>query len=178
MASTNSSYIDESSDFEELWEILDKRHIYGLVAEDDDEVVEDESTALSGDQLGRLNRALNWGKDRIYNGLSEKYDLSSVTSSNAPEEIKEINARYAQFLLEKRRFRNQEATTEEKEEIDADVIKYAREKTTFKLDIARNAAPIAVVSDSKATHFDDAGQFDSIIPSNERDDVWPDDYNE
>lgn len=171
MSVSNSSYIASN---DELFNYLEAKYVYELLTQESTEVEEDLSQALSTDQQDRLNTALNWGKGVIVSGLRELYDLSSVTSANAPEVLKGWNARLALYNLEKRRARSIEGISVDINEIRNEIKEYATEDTVWSLDLTRNAAPIGTVRESKATQFDDGGQFDNIISSYERDDIWPD----
>ncbi len=172
----NTSYISEANNYAELWKIVEKTHFYGLLAPQDSEVQNDISVALNADQLARLEWALNWGRDQIDNILREKYQVSSLTHATAPNTLKDWNARYAQWQLERRRFRQGEATSEDRKDLDEEVIQVAREQTPHSLGIPRRPSPIATAVDSKASAFDYGGQF--WIPHRESDDEWPCGRNE
>lgn len=172
---SNQSYIDDSDNFSELWEFLEKKHIYSLLAPTDEDL-EDHDDPLNQDQSNRLIRALNWGREQVDSIIREKYDVSSLTPVEATNILKDWNARYAQWTLERRRYRSGEATTEDKKEIDDEIILYAREVTPHSLTLPRKPSPIRVAADSHATAFDYGGQFH--IPNRERNDLWPDGLNE
>lgn len=170
----NTSYIDDSSNFSELWEMGEKKHIYNILSPEDDELLET-NEPLNSDQSNRLIRALNWGREQIDNVLREKYVVSNLTHANANDTLKNWNVRYAVWMLEKRRYRSGESTTEDKRDIDDEVILAARENTPHSLNLTRQPSPLGISTDSHATSFDYGGQFN--IPSRERDAVWPDGLN-
>lgn len=173
----NTSYIDDSSDFTELWYHLDKTHIYATLASSESDVEEDITQSLPSAQSSILQSALNWGRERIDSILQEKYVMSDVTYSDALEMLKNWNARYAQWRLEKRKLRSTEACSEKLDEIDAEIIPYAKEKTVQSLSLTRESSPLSSTVISSATQFDSGGQFDNIMPSDEMDAVWPDRAN-
>lgn len=173
----NSSYIDDSSGYSELFDYLDKTYIYQLLAQDESEVNLDISTSLSAAQQSRLNTALNWGRSLIDTALRELYEVSTLTQADAPAVIKDLNARLAQNMLERRRLRAGEAPAELLADIRAELMDLAQESTPYSLPWTRRGG-IGSAQESKATHFDDAGQFGNIIPESDQDIVWPDLANE
>jgi len=176
-ASTNASFI---VDLEELWEILDKDHIYSLVSEETSEEVTDLASDLTAEQLGRLYRFLNWGKDRICGGLRERYSIDNLAAVNATKELKALNAKYAEWGLERRRYRSAELCSNSLEELDAILENYAKAESLWGLSstVERSHIPVGAFVDSKATQFDSPGHFVNIIPERETDDIWPDGANE
>ena len=178
MASTNSSYVKDYNDASnEIWEILDRSHIHDLLAEESDEVVSNIDSLISADQVGRLNRALNWGKNYIQTALTEAYNLSAVDNTNAPELLKVLNCRLAQWWLERRRYRTVEETSESLEEIKAELAELASEKSHLTIpELTKRTGFFITSVDSKATQFDKADQFN--VPEREQDDVWPDGANQ
>jgi hypothetical protein len=173
----NTSYLNDATNFSELWEMCEKEHFYGLLTPRDAQLIST-IASLNVDQANRLKRALNWGREQIDNILREKYQVSSLTYSSAPETLKNWNWRYAQWQLEKRRYRAGEPTSEAKSDIDDEVVLIAKEQGPHSLTIARGPSPIATAVDSHATAFDHSGQFDNLIPGREANDIWPDGLNE
>lgn len=171
----NTSYINDAANFSELWEMCEKEHLYGLLSPRDADMIST-IASLNVDQANRLKRALNWGREQIDNILREKYRVSSLTYNDAPQTLKGWNWRYAQWQLEKRRYRSGEPTSEDKKDIDDEVLAVAREQGPHSLNIPRGPSPIVTAIDSHATSFDHGGQFN--IPGREWNDTWPDGLNE
>lgn len=166
MASSNNSLILSANDYEELWEILERQHIQEIVTEKNEEAqtVDDPMTA---EQQGRLNAALNWGKNLIVSALRDTYETDELTSVNAPMELKTLNARLAEYYLEKRRYRGVEKQTHAWEELEAELTRYAKESSIFTLPLTRASGAVRSVRTSMASQFDRSHQFDNIIPSEE-----------
>lgn len=173
MSVTNSSYIDNASNYVELSYYLDLLHIYELVSQQESDTNTDISTALSSAQQDRLNTALNWGRDQIDTALRELYDISTLTYASAPSLLKNLNARLAQWMLEKRRLRQGESTTDDLVDLRAELVELATESSVYSLDLTRKGG-IASVQESKCSQFDSARQFDNIIPQSDQGEVWPD----
>lgn len=173
MSVTNNSYINSSSDYLELWNYLDKTHIYQLVGEQESEVETTLTDTLISAQQDRLNTALNWGRSLIDSALRELYEVAALTAADAPEIIKDLNARLAQYTLERRRLRQSEATTETLMEIRQELEMLARESSIYTLTWSRKGGITSAV-DSKATQFDKADMFGNIIPQSDDGVVWPD----
>jgi len=174
MATTNSSYIDESSSLVELWEILDAAHIYSLLtkkgAEDEEDDLDED---LDAEQLSRLYRALNWGKQQITVVLSSQYEIDEVTKVDAPEVLKVLNAKFAEWFLERRRYRTLEECSNDIDELRKELTLYITEPNLYKLPLARKSFAV-VGAVSNTTRFDNPGQFDSVMPSRDRDIPYPD----
>lgn len=170
----NTSFITDST---ELFYYLEKQHVYELLTQSESEVVAI-SQALTTDQSARLEAAMNWGAEQINAILRERYAMDGVTYTNAPVTLKLYNARLTQWMLEKRRYRSAEAMTDDINVILEELREFAREGSVANLGITDRSDSFAVDYDSKATQFDNVGQFDAHIPDREDDDVWPDGKNE
>lgn len=173
MSVANNSYIDSSSGYVELFNFLDKLHIYELLAQQESEVNTDISTSLSSAQADRLNQSLNWGRSLIDTGLRELYVVDGLTYADAPDIIKDLNARLAQNFLERRRLRSGEAPSDDIRDLRLEIEVLAKESSSYSLTFARKGG-IASATESKATQFDNAGQFDNIIPQSDDSEIWPD----
>lgn len=171
MSVSNNSWIASQ---EELWQFLEQKHVYELLTTEADDVVEVMSSPLLAEQQDRLYQALNWARNFLISGMRERYDFTLVTAANAPEVLKSLNARLCQWALEKRRYRNAESCTDDMDTLRGEIELYAKESSMWSLDIARQASPFGIGRNSNATAFDAGGQFDNLIPSAERDDIWPD----
>lgn len=174
---TNNSFISEATNYAELWDYLEQSHVYGMLTTEDADYEPDLSASLSTDQSDRLDVALNYGADFIKTYLRERYDISALDSTTAPPMLKELNARLAQHRLELRRYRSVEHASETLEDIKEELRELVRDTSLMSLDLSRSHNPVSSAVDSKATQFDRADQFGSIIPSSEYDDVYPDQYN-
>lgn len=164
----NNSYFDETSNYAELWNYLEKQHIYQILNTSDYDVENDITVPLSVEQQNRLNAILNWATERVQNGLREKYVFDGVTRANCPLEVKGLIARYAQWWLENRRMRSGQATTDKLEELDKELLRMGLESSVHRLNITKQTNAMATAVNAGRTQFDRAEQFDNIIPGWER----------
>jgi len=104
-ANTNASYI---TDVDELYELADRLRILELATDDPDL---DPDAAVTPDAvLDRITRAMNYGKNKIDNGLRNVYSLTfaaglveTVTLTSPGDSVKMMNAQWAEFYLVRKR---------------------------------------------------------------------------
>jgi hypothetical protein len=180
MAVTNVSFIEDQGakiDNWELWYYLEISHIHDLVTPSESARTSDASLLVTT-QLDRIVTSLNWGTSICKGILSEKYNFSGIIHANCGSILKSWTARLAQYDLERRRYRSAEQCSEKYLDISADIENYAKERTPQKLDIPRGASPLGVGFVNSHTQFDNAGQFDKIIPDRESEASFADGYGD